>query len=153
MKWCTFEWNECLRVGPSRVKVLSRYFANGAKNKNLVGKSGFAMSVVGFNRIEALKKHIPFDFTENRIVTSMFSLRQRGYGRCISLLDIRHNYVITTEFCSICYFGIIRIIRVRQHYVIMTGFCSLCYFGNYGVIICVLHVYLFVYLLSQITQK
>ena len=38
-------------------KISSRYFAIWAKNKNLVGRSGIRVLVVGFSQIGALKKH------------------------------------------------------------------------------------------------
>ena len=38
-------------------KICSRYFAIGAKNKNLAGRSGIEVLVVGFSQIGALKKH------------------------------------------------------------------------------------------------
>ena len=35
----------------------------GAKNKNLAGRSGIGMLVVGFSWIGAVKKHAPFIFS------------------------------------------------------------------------------------------
>ena len=47
------------------VKIYSRYFAIGAKNKNLAGRSRIGVLVVGFSRIGALKKHTLLVFNSN----------------------------------------------------------------------------------------
>ena len=39
------------------------YFAIGAKNKNLAGRSRIGVLVVGFSRIAVLKKHAPLVFS------------------------------------------------------------------------------------------
>ena len=58
--------NTCLWVGPGQAKFHPRYFAIGAKNKNLAGRSGIRVLVVGLSLIRALKKtcpaHLSFKF-------------------------------------------------------------------------------------------
>ena len=48
-------------------KILSRYFAIRAKNKNLAGRSGIWVLVVGFSQIEAVKKHALLVFNSQHL--------------------------------------------------------------------------------------
>ena len=48
-------------------KISSRYFATGVKNKNLAGRSGIEVLVVGLSQIRTLKKLAPLFCNYNHV--------------------------------------------------------------------------------------